>query len=136
MSATALLEADCVSKHYGDRTVLNTASLRARAGMITALLGRNGAGKSTLLRCTVGEIDADQGNIRLDGATVVRPRWMIRCSSSSALRICVVRSRVRERGHARFRLPTGFPAVSLTIVHGGPRRPVAQRHRGHRAATE
>jgi lipopolysaccharide export system ATP-binding protein len=80
LSATALLEADCVSKHYGDRTVLNTASLRARAGMITALLGRNGAGKSTLLRCTVGEIDADQGNIRLDGATVVRPRlaWLAR----------------------------------------------------------
>ena len=80
MSATALLEADCVSKHYGDRTVLNTASLRARAGMITALLGRNGAGKSTLLRCTVGEIVADQGNIRLDGATVVRPRlaWLAR----------------------------------------------------------
>ena len=69
--AAPLLEADCVAKRYGDRRVLVSASLRAVAGRVTALLGRNGAGKSTLLRITTGSIAPDSGYVRLRGETLL-----------------------------------------------------------------
>lgn len=73
-AAPVLLEADAISKRFGDRVVLSTASLRARAGIVTGLLGRNGAGKSTLLRCFVGEMTPDQGNLRFDGVALETAR--------------------------------------------------------------
>jgi ABC-type multidrug transport system ATPase subunit len=66
-----VLEADCVSKRYGERLVLSSASLRARAGLVTGLLGRNGAGKSTLLRILVGSLQPDGGCVRFDGSALL-----------------------------------------------------------------
>ncbi len=68
-----MLEADCVGKKFGTRTVLSSASLRARAGMVTALLGRNGAGKTTLLHITTGMQSPDTGIVRFDGQTLTHP---------------------------------------------------------------
>lgn len=64
------LEADCVSKRYGTRQVLKSASLRATPGRVTALVGRNGAGKSTLLRITTGLLAPDSGYVRLRGKSL------------------------------------------------------------------
>lgn len=61
------LEADCVSKRFGKRQVLKSASLRAMPGRVTALVGRNGAGKSTLLRIATGMVAPDSGYVRLRG---------------------------------------------------------------------
>ncbi len=66
------LEADCVFKHYGERRVLTSASLRAVPGVITGLLGRNGAGKTTLLRILTGELAPDNGVVRVDGVGELR----------------------------------------------------------------
>jgi lipopolysaccharide export system ATP-binding protein len=66
-----LLESDCVAKRYDGRQVLSSASLRAVAGRVTALVGRNGAGKSTLLRITTGSIAPDSGYVRLRGSTLL-----------------------------------------------------------------
>ena len=71
VDATPLLEADCVSKRYGRRQVLTSASLRAVAGRVTALVGRNGSGKSTLLRIITGSLAPDTGYVRLHGATLL-----------------------------------------------------------------
>ena len=67
MTIAIPLAADCVSKTYGDRKVLSSASLWARPGMVSGLLGRNGAGKTTLLRILVGMMAPDNGVVRLDG---------------------------------------------------------------------
>lgn len=69
-----ILEADSIGKSFGTRRILTAASLRARAGTVTALLGRNGAGKSTLLKVAAGWIAADYGIVRFAGRVYPRPR--------------------------------------------------------------
>jgi len=50
-----------VSKAFGRRRVLRSASVWAFPGEVTVLFGRNGEGKSTLLRCGLGLLRADAG---------------------------------------------------------------------------
>lgn len=70
---STVLVADCVSKSFGARRVLSSASLRAHSGEVRAILGRNGIGKSTLMRIAVGLQQADSGVVQLDGKTHLRP---------------------------------------------------------------
>lgn len=72
---TLVLRADSIRKAYGDRVVLNAATLRARAGMLTYLIGRNGCGKSTLLRIAAGELAPDGGVVAYQGRASLRQRW-------------------------------------------------------------
>jgi len=55
-----------VSKEFGRRRVLRSASVWAYPGQVTVLFGRNGEGKSTLLRCGLGLLRADAGVTILD----------------------------------------------------------------------
>lgn len=73
MTFATVLDLDSVGKSYGDRRVLTSATLRADAGIVTALLGRNGTGKSTLLGIAAGTVDADYGRITFRGRLVARP---------------------------------------------------------------
>jgi ABC-type multidrug transport system ATPase subunit len=66
--------AEAVTRAFGAKQVLKSASLWAYEGRITALLGRNGCGKSTLLKIGVGLVRADQGTIHCDGRVFQRPR--------------------------------------------------------------
>ncbi len=59
-----VLVADSVSKTFGVRRVLTSASLRAVPGELRVLFGRNGEGKSTLLRIAAGIIAPDSGAVR------------------------------------------------------------------------
>ena len=63
----AILTADCVTKSYGDRRVLSSATLRAVPGELRVLFGRNGAGKTTLLKIAAGWIAADNGTVHFAG---------------------------------------------------------------------
>lgn len=62
-----MLEADSIGVQCGGRQVLSSASLRARPGQITLLVGRNGAGKSSLLRACVGAGPLLHGIVRFGG---------------------------------------------------------------------
>jgi ABC-type multidrug transport system ATPase subunit len=62
-----ILAADSVSKSYGSRRVLSSASLRAVPGELRVLFGRNGIGKSTLLRIAAGRVSPDGGVVHFDG---------------------------------------------------------------------
>lgn len=66
------LVADCVSKAFGRHQVLTSASLRAKAGEVRAILGRNGAGKSTLLKIAVGWIQPDSGAVHMGDTAFLR----------------------------------------------------------------
>ena len=65
--AAAFYEVDSVTKAFGDRQVLKSASVWGWSGAITVMLGRNGSGKSTLMRVGAGVLRADQGSVRMGG---------------------------------------------------------------------
>lgn len=55
---------------YGHVVALNGASIRARKGEVTAIIGDNGAGKSSFIRCLLGISRPNSGSILVDGKTV------------------------------------------------------------------
>jgi len=61
-----------LQQYYGGSHTLRNVSFEARAGEVTAVLGRNGVGKTTLLRCIVGLLSPRSGSVRIDGEDVTR----------------------------------------------------------------
>ena len=59
-----------ISKAYGTRRALADVTLEVKAGEAVLLVGRNGAGKTTLLRIATGFLDADAGDVSIDGVTI------------------------------------------------------------------
>ncbi len=59
-----VIEAEQVSKHYGELEVLNNVTLHIPRDTKTAFVGQNGQGKSTLAKIIVGEIE-HQGILKL-----------------------------------------------------------------------
>ncbi|MGK9233235.1 peptidase domain-containing ABC transporter [Inquilinus limosus] len=61
-----------VSYRYGtaEADVLDRCSLSVRAGEIVAIVGPSGAGKSTLLKVLSGQIQADSGDVLIDGLSI------------------------------------------------------------------
>jgi molybdopterin-binding protein len=68
--ATPLLRVSALRRRYGDRTIVDVASLEVAAGEVLAILGPNGAGKSTLFRMLLLLEPADAGTIELGGAAI------------------------------------------------------------------
>jgi len=66
------LIADCVSRAFGTRKVLSSATLRAKQGEVRAVFGRNGAGKSTLMKIAVALIQPDSGVVRMGNVSFLR----------------------------------------------------------------
>jgi ATP-binding cassette ChvD family protein len=64
-----VIEAEDVSKGYGDRLLFEGMSFRLPPGGIVGVIGPNGAGKTTLFRMITGEEQPDAGTIRV-GETV------------------------------------------------------------------
>jgi simple sugar transport system ATP-binding protein len=72
-TATATKESlvlEGIVKRFGSVTALHGASIAARPGEITAIVGDNGAGKSTLIKCLTGVHRPDEGTITVDGEEV------------------------------------------------------------------
>ena len=59
-----VIEAEDVSKSYGDKKVLNNVDLMVERNTKTAFVGQNGQGKSTLAKIIVGELE-HEGNLKL-----------------------------------------------------------------------
>ena len=62
-----LLQANSVSKKYGDFTALNNVSIAVEKGSVFGLLGPNGAGKTSLIRIINQITMPDSGTVFLDG---------------------------------------------------------------------
>jgi ABC-2 type transport system ATP-binding protein len=56
-----------LTKHYGNRPVVNALDLRVPQGSVYGLLGRNGAGKSTAIKMLMGMVQPDYGEIEILG---------------------------------------------------------------------
>ncbi len=64
-----VIQADKVSKAFGDRLLVEDMSFNLPPGGIVGVIGPNGAGKSTLFNMIVGQEQPDSGTIRV-GETV------------------------------------------------------------------
>ena len=62
-SGKLVLEADGISKRFGDTLVVDRFSTRIMRGDRVGLIGPNGAGKTTLLRLLLGETLPDSGEV-------------------------------------------------------------------------
>lgn len=58
-------------KHFGDKTVLNGLELAVPKNSIFGFIGQNGAGKTTTMKTVLGLLQADDGEIFVDGEKVV-----------------------------------------------------------------
>jgi sulfate-transporting ATPase len=65
-----VIEAEHVSKAYGDRLLIDDMTFKLPPGGIVGVIGPNGAGKTTLFRMITGQEKPDSGKIRL-GETVL-----------------------------------------------------------------
>jgi ABC-type cobalamin/Fe3+-siderophores transport system ATPase subunit len=68
--AAPILAATAVTITYGQRTVVDGATLTVAEGERVALVGPNGAGKSTLIRALTGVLVPRAGQVRLAGEPI------------------------------------------------------------------
>jgi putative spermidine/putrescine transport system ATP-binding protein len=71
VARTGEIELVNVTKSFGDVVAIDDVSLRIPAGTYCCLLGPSGCGKTTILRMIAGHETPTQGDIRLDGKSVV-----------------------------------------------------------------
>ncbi len=64
------LEADGLTRRFGDRIAVDALSFRVRRGEVLGFLGPNGAGKTTTFNLLSGLLTPDAGVVRLDGEPV------------------------------------------------------------------
>jgi ATP-binding cassette subfamily F protein uup len=76
-----VIDADTVSKSYGDKPVIRDFSIRIQRGDRIGVVGPNGAGKTTLLKLLTGELAPDTGSVRhartLAGITIDQQRRLL-----------------------------------------------------------
>ncbi|HFR3750273.1 amino acid ABC transporter ATP-binding protein [Streptococcus suis] len=66
-----VLELQNITKSFGQQTILNHLSLSVKEGEVVVILGPSGCGKSTLLRC-INKLESIQdGDILLDGQSIL-----------------------------------------------------------------
>ncbi|MDR3470285.1 MAG: ATP-binding cassette domain-containing protein [Devosia sp.] len=64
-SGVMVVDADQISKSFGDRVIVRDFSTRILRGDRVGVVGANGAGKTTLLRLLTGALPPDSGKVRL-----------------------------------------------------------------------
>jgi ABC-2 type transport system ATP-binding protein len=62
-----MIEAQSLSKRYGDKLAVNQLSFQVKPGMVTGFLGPNGAGKSTTMRMILGLDTPSGGRVTVAG---------------------------------------------------------------------
>lgn len=71
-SVSMVVEADNVSKKFGDRVAVDNLNLSVPRGGCFGLLGPNGAGKTTTLKMTYGVARPTGGAVRVFGIDVAK----------------------------------------------------------------
>lgn len=62
-----MLELEGVHRSFGGRPAVVDVGFAVQRGRLTGFVGGNGAGKTTTMRIILGVLDADSGEVRLDG---------------------------------------------------------------------
>lgn len=69
-----MLHVQQLSRAFAGLKALDGVDFHVKAGSITSLIGPNGAGKTTLINVVSGVIAPDTGDVRFDGATILKQR--------------------------------------------------------------
>ena len=88
VSGKLVIEAERISKSYGERAIVTDFSTRILRGDRVGIVGPNGAGKTTLINLLTGALAPDEGHVRL-GANLeiasldqkrhqLRPEWTLK----------------------------------------------------------
>ncbi|EMS99015.1 ABC transporter nucleotide-binding protein/ATPase [Agrobacterium tumefaciens str. Cherry 2E-2-2] len=64
-SGKLVIEAEAITKAYGERVIVAPFSLRVHRGDCVGFVGPNGAGKTTLLKMLTGQLQPDSGSVKL-----------------------------------------------------------------------
>ncbi len=67
-----MLDIQDIAVSYGAVEAVRGATLAARAGRVTCVMGRNGVGKTTLMGAVTGLLRPSGGTIQLDGKDITR----------------------------------------------------------------
>ncbi len=67
-----MLSVENLRASYGRIPILMGVNFQVSEGEFVGILGHNGMGKTTLLKALIGQLSADTGRIRLDGADITR----------------------------------------------------------------
>ncbi len=65
LSSRLIVETHGISKSYGDRRLIHNFTTRILRGDRIGIIGPNGSGKSTLVKILVGQIQPDEGRVRI-----------------------------------------------------------------------
>lgn len=68
-----MIQADQLTRHYGDMLAVNALSFHVRKGEVMGLLGPNGAGKSTTMKMLTCFIPPSSGTASIDGVSLDQP---------------------------------------------------------------
>ena len=69
-----MIQADKLSKYYGDFAAAADVSFSIRRGEVVAFLGPNGAGKSTTMKMLTGYVSPSSGTAKIAGFDMSTPR--------------------------------------------------------------
>jgi ATP-binding cassette subfamily F protein uup len=76
-----VIDADGVTKRFGERAIIKDFSLRIQRGDRIGVVGANGTGKTTLLKLLTGEIEPDEGKVTrartLSGVVIDQQRKLL-----------------------------------------------------------
>ena len=67
-----MIEAQALSKRYGDKTAVDGVTFAVKPGVVTGFLGPNGAGKSTTIRMIMGLDAPTAGSVTVNGKAYAR----------------------------------------------------------------
>ena len=65
-----MLKIENLTKTYGTKKAVDNLSLHILPGQIYGFIGHNGAGKTTTIKACCGILQADQGEIYINGISV------------------------------------------------------------------
>jgi len=128
-----------IDKRFGDRRALAGVTLEVKAGEAVLLVGRNGAGKTTLLRIATGFLDADAGDVTIDGISLATDRIAAQKKLGYLPEQAPAPVEMTVRGHLTFRArQKGYPADAVaaaaktTQIESEMERPIGNLSKGYR----
>ncbi|MEZ5557382.1 MAG: ABC transporter ATP-binding protein [Pseudomonadales bacterium] len=72
-----MIEADHLTRRYGDFLAVDDVSFGIGQGEIVGLLGHNGAGKTTIMKMLTGYLEPSAGRVRVDGIDLAHDRMAV-----------------------------------------------------------
>ena len=106
------IEAECLTRVFGDLTAVNSINLSVNEGEVFGFLGPNGAGKSTAVRMLTTLLKPSDGSAKVSGYDVATEANMVRKNIGVALQDAAIDP-----------LMTGNELLKLqAVLHGIPRQ--------------